>query len=155
MMTWEELRTGVYEIDGSWRDIYVLNATRQDWHQWIKYVNLNYSVRWAALNHCNGETLDAIDADYIAAWWDESGGVANPWGIIYLDKVQLKCHFFTDNEIENDVDPSQIVSMEDHHRLMAYLVAISGALGKEVIVTAENVREGVYVRVNGSNISFT
>ena len=31
MPTWEELRAEVYEIDVSWRDIYVLHATREDW----------------------------------------------------------------------------------------------------------------------------
>ena len=30
-VSWEQLQQYVYEVDGSWRDIYVLDATREDW----------------------------------------------------------------------------------------------------------------------------
>ena len=29
-VSWEELQQDVYEVDGSWRDIYVLDASRAD-----------------------------------------------------------------------------------------------------------------------------
>ena len=44
--------------------------------------------------------------------------------------------------------------MADHDRLMAYLVTISRALRKEVLVTAENNQAAEYIRVNGANIQF-
>jgi hypothetical protein len=154
MPTWEELRTGVYEIDGSWRDVYVLDATREDWHHWMTYVNAHYPVIWGAEDHQDGQTLDAIDVAYIERRWDAGAEALTTWGSVFLEQVQLNCHFFTHSQIENDIDPSQLHSLEDHHRLMAYLVAISTALGKEVIVTAENIPEGVYIRVNGPNIHF-
>ncbi|GAB2696105.1 hypothetical protein GCM10011495_26740 [Hymenobacter frigidus] len=44
--------------------------------------------------------------------------------------------------------------MADHDRLMAYLVTISRALHKEVLVTAENNQAAVYIRVNGADIQF-
>ena len=44
--------------------------------------------------------------------------------------------------------------MADHDRLMAYLVTISRALYKEVLVTAENSQAAVYIRVNGADIQF-
>ena len=37
---------------------------------------------------------------------------------------------------------------------MAYLVTISCALHKEVLVTAENNQAAVYIRVNGVDIQF-
>ena len=150
MPTWEELRTGVYEIDGSWRDIYVLGATREDWRQWM-----TYPFRWAAEDHQDGQQLDAIDVAYIERRWDAGADALTTLGSVFLEQVQLNCHFFADTQIENDIDPSEIRSLEDHHRLMAYLVALSRALNKEVIVTAESCPECVCIRVNGPDIQFT
>ena len=154
MPNWEELRTGVYEIDGSWRDIYVLQTTREDWQHWIWYVNRHYPVRWEAEDHLDGQELDAIDAAYIARRWDAGGEALVQWANVFVENIRLNCHFFTATQIENDFDPSAIRSMEDHHRLMGYLVAISTALQKEVIVTSENCPEWPYIRVNGSDIQF-
>ena len=154
MPTWDELRTGVYEIDGSWRDIYVLDATRDDWRQWMTYVTAHYPVRWTAEDHQQGKELDAIDVAYIERRWDAGADALTTLGSVFLEHVQLNCHFFTDTQIENDIDPSEIRSLEDHHRLMAYLVALSTDLGKEVIVTAESCPECVCIRVNGTGIRF-
>ncbi len=154
MPIWEELRTGVYEIDGSWRDVYVLDATREDWQKWISYVNRHYPVRWEAEDHLEGKPLDAIDAAYIERRWDAGAEALAIWGNVFLENIRLNCHFFTHTQIENDLDPSEIRSMEDHHRLVGYLVAISSALQKEVIVTGENCPECVCIRVNGSDIQF-
>jgi hypothetical protein len=151
LMTWPELRQGVYEVDGSWRDLCVLDANREDWAKWIAYVNQHYPVKWAAEDYGDGETLTAIEAGYIDQRWQ-----AGAWGSVFLEQVQLNCHFFQESEIENDIDPSEIVSMEDHERLMAYAVAISMTLGKEVVLTAESFHEdeGVSIRINGPNIQF-
>jgi hypothetical protein len=154
MKTWQELRDGVYEIDGSWRDLCVLDATREDWVKWMAYVNQHYPVRWAAEDYQAGEALAAIEADYINQRWDAGAEALTTWGSVFLEQVQLNCHFFQDSEIENDIDPSEIKSIEDHQRLMDYAVAISTMLGKEVVVTAESFHEGVYIRINGIDIQF-
>ena len=152
MPTWEELRAGVYELDGSWRDIYVLDTTREDWRHWMTCVNRHYPVRWGAVDYQEDQTMDAIDVAYIDSRWEAGEGTLTSWCTVFLDQVEVKCHFFTYLEIEQDIDPSQIQSVADHERLMAYLVTISCALHKEVIVTAENVPEGIYIRVNGTDI---
>jgi hypothetical protein len=154
IMTWQELRNGVYEVDGSWRDLCVLDASREDWARWIAFVNQHYPVKWAAEDYQDGETLAAIEAEYIDQRWDAGAEALTTWGSVFLEKVQVNCHFFQDSEIENDIDPSEVVSMEDHDRLMTYAVAISTILGKEVVITAESFHEGVYIRINGANIQF-
>lgn len=45
-VSWEQLQQYVYEGDGSWRDIYVLDATRADWKIWADFVNANYRVEF-------------------------------------------------------------------------------------------------------------
>jgi hypothetical protein len=54
MFTSKELRTGVYEIDGTWRDIYVLDTTQDDWRSWMTFVNQHYRVCWGAIDYQDG-----------------------------------------------------------------------------------------------------
>ena len=154
MKLWEELRSGVYRIDGSYRDIYVLQTNRQDWSNWIAFVNAHYPVRWEAEGYNDGQPLEKIEADFIAQRWQLASERLTVLGSVFLEQVQVNCHFFVDSEIENDIDPKQILSLADHERLMSYLVGLSTALGKEVIVTEENAEEAVWIRVNGSVIQF-
>lgn len=154
MLTWQELRTGVYAIDGSWRDIYVLDATREDWRHWMTCVNRHYPVRWGAVDYQEDQTMDAIDVAYIDSRWEAGEVTLMSWCTVFIEQVEVKCHFFTPEEFEQDVDPSQIRSTADHDRFMAYLVTISRALHKEVLVTAENNQAAVYIRVNGADIQF-
>lgn len=154
MKLWEELRRGVYNIDGSYRDIYVLQTNRQDWSNWIAFVNGHYPVRWEAEGYNDGQPLKKIEADFIAQRWQLASERLTVLGSVFLEQVQVNCHFFVDTEIENDIDPKQILSLADHERLMSYLVGLSTALGKEVIVTEENAEEAVWIRVNGSVIQF-
>jgi hypothetical protein len=154
MPTWEQLRTGVYEIDGTWRDIYVLDPSRENWRQWMRCVNQNYPVRWGVIGYQDDQTVDVIDVDHIDRLWDAGEISLNTWCTVFLEKVEVKCHFFSPLEIEQDVDPSQISSVADHERLMAYLITISRALQQEVIMTAENNQALVYIRVNGANIEY-
>jgi hypothetical protein len=154
MMTWQELRQGVYEVDGSWRDLCVLHASREDWTKWIAYVNQHYPVQWEAEDYQDGETLAAIKASYIDQRWDKGAEALTTWGSVFLEQVQLNCHFFQESEIENDIDPSQVKSLEDHDRIMNYAVGVSTILGKEVVLTTESFHEGVYIRINGASIQF-
>lgn len=156
-MEWDELRNTVYQLDGALRDIYVLDTNREDWSKWIAYVNSNYPVRWTVEDHNEDAPSAAIDAGFMAQWWDAERTSAT--AIISLDKVHVHCYFFTEVEIENDIAPREFHSLEDHQQLVDYLVAISTILGKEVILTDELVGvepcdATVLIRVNGTNIQF-
>jgi hypothetical protein len=154
MELWEELRRGVYHIDGSYRNIYVLQTDHQDWSNWIAFVNGHYPVCWEAEGYNDGQPLEKMEADFIAQRWQLASERLTVLGSVFLEQVQVNCHFFVETEIENDIDPKQILSLADHERLMSYLVGLSTALGKEVIVTEENAEEAVWIRVNGSVIQF-
>lgn len=45
-MNWKDLKDKIYYWDGSWRDIYVQESTRDDWENWINLVNANYKIDW-------------------------------------------------------------------------------------------------------------
>lgn len=152
-MNWDDLRAGVYHVDGSWRDIYVLDANTEDWAKWAEYVNANYRVRWFAENYNGGVATDKIDAGFINYRWESEHYTTT--ASIFLDKIQINCHFFTDKMMENDINPMEIQSLDDHARLMDYMKAISTLLGKEVILTEESSEKAVWIKVNGSVVLFT
>ena len=155
MKTWEELRRGIYHVDGSYRDVYVLNANREDWDKWIAFVNSHYPIRWEAEGLNDKNPSDTIGASFIVQRWDMGMEQLTVIARVFLKQVQVNCHFFIDTEIENDIDPKEVQSIEDHERILAYLIGISTTLGKEVILTEENTEEAVLIRVNGSSIQLT
>lgn len=49
-------------MDGSWRDIYVLDASKADWKVWADCVNANYRVgEFAEFTDGDAIKLDQID----------------------------------------------------------------------------------------------
>jgi hypothetical protein len=152
LMTWDELRNGVYEIDGSWRDIYVLGTTREDWLKWANYANNNFSLTWRDAESEEDNVSNKIDLERIIRHFDSHMFVSSVR--VFVSGITVNAHFFTENEIENDIDPSQIRSLEDHNNLMSYMRSVSSLLNKEVILTSENCSDYVLIKANGEHVEF-
>lgn len=135
-LSWEDLKEHLYYVDGSWRDIYVPGSTREDWRKWADYVNATYRVRFWPPGM--GEDVDRIDIDEASNCWGSEGEGLRPDAIFYVGGIAVKCHFFCEGEIENDIDPGEIDSYTTHLQLMNYLKAVSRVLGKGVLLTGEN-----------------
>jgi len=43
-MNWQTIKDKIYYGDGTLRDIYVLNISKEDWAKWIQFVNQNCRV---------------------------------------------------------------------------------------------------------------
>ena len=134
-VSWQELQQYVYEVDGSWRDIYVLNATRADWKTWAGFVNANYRVEFFDDEGTQHNQLDFAAMEYL---WDSHGQANMLTAHCFVGALVVNCHFFRDDELENDLDPSKITSCAVHQQLMDYLTRLSLALGKGVVLTWEN-----------------
>ena len=67
---------------------------------------------------------------------------------VFIDNILVKSYFFTDEEIENDITPSEINSIDDYCKLIEYMSNISKILNKRVILTPENSPEIELVAVN-------
>lgn len=52
--------------------------------------------------------------------------------------MQINCYFFTEEEIEMDVDPKEISSKESYESLLSFLEWLSSSLGRNTYVTFEN-----------------
>ena len=57
--------------------------------------------------------------------------------------------------MENDIDPREFNSIEDHDKLIKYMIDISILLDKIVILTPENERETVLLKVNKNDVVFS
>ena len=62
-------------------------------------------------------TKDKIDFSIILEYWmgkKDSSAMAT----VYVDNIVIKAYFFDDQEIENDITPTEFNSIDDHKRLM-------------------------------------
>jgi hypothetical protein len=146
-MNWTELKKRIYFEDGSWRDIYVLDTTRKDWENWVDLINRKYSVEFYDAK--TDLLADKIDFAAVREYWDSAGDREVISASIKLDSINVMCYFFDDSQIENDIDPSEIKSQEDHDKLIDYLTDISVSLDKEVLLTEENTKNSILIRGKG------
>ena len=146
---WYTIKEEIYYYDGSWRDIYVLDTTRDDWAKWIELINKKYVVEF--YNGRTQRTETAINKQMVFDYWERKTDLSND-AVIRIGGITLKCHFFISKEIENDFDPSEIETIEDHNRVMSYLTDVSKLLSKTVLLTAENQRDLPYVIAEGDNL---
>ena len=115
---------------------HVLNASRADWKIWADFVNVNYRV--VGCTDDDGIRRHQIDFASVEHLWDSQGQAIMLTTTFFVGEIDIRCHFFRDDELENDLDPRKITSYEVHQQLMDYLTRLSQALGKEVVLTAEN-----------------
>ena len=65
----------------------------------------------------------------------------------------MNCHFFTEQEIELDLDPRELPADEDILRLTHFMALVGDGLQREVLLTYENGPEGPIVRYS-PNVGF-
>lgn len=137
-MNWEYLKNNIYFSDGSLRDIYVLNTSRIDWENWIDFVNKNYKIEFNYFEK-NGEFVSSkkIISEKVFERWDGINDLIVD-ATLNISGILIKCYFFSEDEIENDITPLEVKTFEHHHQLMDYLSSVSKILDKEVILTIEN-----------------
>lgn len=138
IMDWQSLNDKLYFVDGSLRDIYVQNISRNVWQKWINFVNKNYKVEFSYFDEekitCHSDQIDAIK---VFNYWDGLSDLVLS-ACVKVGNVNVKCYFFDENEIENDIAPNEVNEIENHNDIINYLKNISGVLKKEVIMTIEN-----------------
>lgn len=142
---WDELKDQIYYWDGSWRDLYILNTNKENWIKWVNYVNQHYIINW--YNGKTGIEENQINYDVIKEYFDGEHDLCS-LAKIFIDKIQINCHFFSESEIENDIDPREINSIEDHKKVLRYMTDLSMILNKEVILTPESEPEVILMNVN-------
>lgn len=150
-MTWSELKERVYFVDGSLRDIYVLDINHDDLEKWSQYVNTNHVVEF--YDSRVGLTVDNVSFHAVLQTWTEKER-ESVMTTIRIGAITINCFFFDQNEIENDIDPKEFNSIQEHDSLVAYMKDVSKLLNKEVILTHENAKEAILIKVKGEEVWF-
>ncbi|MHB0936335.1 MAG: hypothetical protein ACYDCO_17755 [Armatimonadota bacterium] len=147
---WDKCKA-MFDVDGTLRDIYILNTTVDDWQKVLDALRAcGYSLLPLQDGHAGGLPLDA-SAIFALHDQDQLG----PSISVEDSGVTFNCHFFTKDEIEFDVDPREITSQTQFEVVLRFMQVISRATGKEAILTPENWQRYVMVRVADDNITFT
>ena len=76
--------------------------------------------------------------------WDSHGQANMLTATFFVGQIEVRCHFFRDDEVENDIDPRKITSHAAHQQLMNFLMRLSQALGKKMVLTWENDTPATY-----------
>jgi hypothetical protein len=138
----------VFEWDGGLRDLYVLNTTIEDWQAAIDFLR---------------------SSAYPLSFWLNDKAVPLPEnvGSVFANRSQIdvllsidisgmiiNCHFFTEQELELDLDPREVNSEEQLNSLFRFMKALGQYLRKGVILTHENSPHLVLLRSspNGDEI---
>ena len=136
---WETVKQE-FEPDGSLRDIYVLNTDLHDWEKTLAFLK------------SSGNELEFSIDDAPAPIPENVASIFNLNEIehsllqVDLGAVILHCHFFSENEIEFDLDPSSISDELSFNHLLAFVKSLGETLGKAVIVTPESYQKAAFLK---------
>ncbi|GAB2775449.1 hypothetical protein [Salinimicrobium soli] len=146
MNNWKSLKEDIYFEDGSLRDIYISKTDRTDWESWCKLVNKNYDVEF--YDGLSRKKTTRINIDTVFEFWDDREKFPDTNNAtINLGNVKVKCYFFTEKEIENDIEPREVKTENDHLNVIGYLKEIAETLNKDVVLTSENLKEDVLMEI--------
>ncbi len=133
-------------------DIYILQTSLEDNNKWAEYVNENYRIEW--FNGLTQADENKINFEVTKQFWNGNHDLCST-AKVFIDQIQINNHFFIDTEIENDIDPREINSIEDHQRVVKYMIDLSQLLDKQIILTPENDKEIVLMKVSKDGIEYS
>lgn len=128
-ITFDDIREP-FTPDGSWRDIYALNTTSE---QWLSFLKMVFSAPWPTELSVNGSP--SRQPEEAVRVFHEADVYADMR--ITVAGAGLNCYFFTDVQIELDLDPKEI---GDHNfgELCLFIEAMGQATGRNIYVTEES-----------------
>lgn len=135
MTDYSRIYEEAFEIDGSLRDIYVLDTNWQDWQALLDFLRLEtYPIKFTVGGEQRSLPENIEDIFALA----QDNGV-----LLRIDETHLAlhCHFFTSEEIEFDLDPRAFHSEHSElqvSRLLNFIRDMGRLLNKVVILTPEN-----------------
>ncbi|MBC7382103.1 MAG: hypothetical protein H7296_03805, partial [Bacteroidia bacterium] len=129
---WNDIKW-IFEPDGSLRDIYVQDVTIFDWEKLIDFLNSNYKIKFGE------EENKQIDKEYAIKYLkDETGEMESKALKIDFNEINFHCYFFLPDQIEFDIDPKKIKTINDFESIEKFMVSISKTLKNQVSLTEEN-----------------
>lgn len=123
-----ELLARFFYVDGSLRDICILDTDRSDWAKLLSYLPTKYS---------HEIKIDGTKVEHIELVDFLSRNRCNLL-VIYLESISVHLIFFEEISIEFNIDPKEFVNTIQITNLIEFMSNISNVLSKKVFLTEEN-----------------
>jgi hypothetical protein len=145
---WNEVRTA-WEVDGTWRDIYIHSTQEADWQRVLDLIR----SRWSFAYSEGGERVQ------MPKFVDEIFGETPSENASFLtinpaNGIRINCHFFTPEEIEFDLDPREVQDQSTLDVVADFVQAIAHITDKLAIVCYENMPDTRFMWFDPSTGSF-
>jgi hypothetical protein len=118
-------------VDGSLRDIYVLNADPGDWDALLAL----------AQAYPHEYTRDGVSASLPSLTSIFHDRDHSHLLSVLAGNVRINCHFFLSDEIELDIDPREVTGPEEHAAVLQFVEQLARATGKDAVLTPESTHE--------------
>jgi hypothetical protein len=139
-MEWGLVARDFENCDGALCDIYVQNATLDDWQAVLD--QLRQSELRLELQ-LDGEIIEL--PEYVSKLLRRLPDDPCPTMYVQISDITLNCHFFTDEEIEFDLDPREM-RPELLPAIVDFLKLLGRTTHKPVSLTVENSPEAAIMR---------
>ena len=137
---WENINW-IFKPDGLLRDIYIQNTSIEDWGKLIDLLNSEYNLKYFSESK--------IDKDEVLKYLkDETGELECRTVSIEIENIKINCHFFLIEQIEFDIEPSEIKTKSDFEKVLSFMSLISSTLKKQITLTGENEANFPLVKIN-------
>ena len=138
LVEWEEIQTA-FEWDGSWRDLYVLGASRDDWQRILDALRSSGYVLRFWRDHDAQPVPESVDSLFVGE--SEQSSLLST----VVEGVTVNAHFFQDDEVEFDIDPREVSTVARAEAVFGLMRLIGQAVQKPVRLTPENMSELVLI----------
>jgi hypothetical protein len=135
VIEWFRIVRGVFYLDGTLRDIYVLGTSEHDWQALLDYLRVSpYPVEYF---------LEGLDSE-MASLPEQVSEIFAPtrelWPLLYIDREQLglACPFNGPEEIDFSLDPRDFQTEEQTSSLLDFMRTIGRVVNKPIILTGEH-----------------
>jgi hypothetical protein len=132
----------IFEDDGSYRDLYIHDVEIKDWETILELIKNNFEFKF--LKDADEINIDLYDAARIFRERADFGFLIS----IDYKGVIINTHFFDDAEIEFDIFPREIDTIEKRMAVFEFMRFIAISINKSVSITLENSPEARYLEVN-------
>lgn len=123
----------VFENDGSLRDIYILSTKLEDWQSFLDFIK---EGNWKVEFYKDSERTNYINFN-ASELFAKKNNYATTMTVM-LEGLLVNCHFFSEDEIELDIDPVEVNNISRAESIFYFMVDIANRLNRDVSLTPEN-----------------
>ncbi|SFW60221.1 hypothetical protein [Cellulophaga fucicola] len=148
MKNWRNIEW-IFEKDGALRDIYIQNTTISDWEKVVDLLNSEYKLTFGVYEE---NLTDKIDFEFVKIMLaDETGQLETKSATIDLNGIVVKCYFFLENQIEFDINPTEIKTELEFNTITYFMKSISSKLEKQITLCGENQPKFPLIKIDTKN----